>query len=120
MIPCAAGPSFWMKSRMAPSLLDWKQRTSASSSAVRFETRSSMSARVRVPYISGWRWPRAFRLGPLIRRSLTAHPHLEQGTGNKELGGASILLLVPCSLFLRLQPYLIIERPVVHPPLLLL
>src|SRR3990170_3280745 len=68
MTPSAAGPSACRKLRISPSALDWKQRSSTPSSAARPETRSSMSFRVVEPYISGWRLPRRFRLGPLTSR----------------------------------------------------
>src|SRR3990170_622256 len=100
--PSASPARCWMKPMMSPSTFDWSDSISAPSSPARRRTLSSICWRVTGPYISGCRRPSVFRLGPLI---------------------SSIRIFSLLGLLIRqarLQPHLIIERAVIHAPLLLL
>src|SRR3990170_7968240 len=87
---------------MSPSVFDWNVSIPPPSSPARRRTLSSICWRVVEPYISGWRCPSVFRLGPLI---------------------SSMRIFSFLGLLLRqasVQPHLIIERAVIDAPLLLL
>src|SRR3990172_13187946 len=100
--PAASPARCWRNSMISPSTFDWNATISAPSSPARCRTLSSICWRVLEPYISGWRRPSVFRLGPLI---------------------SSMRIFSFLGLLLRqasVQPYLIIERAVIHAPLLFL
>src|SRR3972149_6504132 len=85
----------------SPSVFDWNVSISTPRSPARRRTLPSIGWRVVEPYISGWRRPSVFRLGPLI---------------------SSMRIFSFLGLLLRqasIQPHLIIERAVKHAPLLL-
>src|SRR3990172_13113723 len=69
--PAASRACRWRNSMISPSTFDWNASISAPSSPARVRTLSSICGRVVEPYISGWRRPSVFRLGPLMRRSFT-------------------------------------------------
>src|SRR3990172_10020655 len=99
--PAASPARCWMKPMMSPSTFDWSDSISAPNSLARRRTLSSICWRVTEPYISGCRRPRVFRLGPLI---------------------SSMRIFSFLGLLVRqasVQPHLIIERAVIHAPLLL-
>src|SRR3972149_6948456 len=86
----------------SPSVFDWNVSISTPRSPARRRTLPSIGWRVVEPYISGWRRPRVFRLGPLI---------------------SSMRIFSFLGLLVRqasVQPHLIIERAVIHAPLPLL
>src|SRR3990172_12905187 len=89
---------------MSPSTFDWNVSISTPSSPARARTLSSICWSVVEPYISGWRRPSVFRLGPLIRRIRpSSSPPFEQVSiehWSKPCECRSLAPLLHCSLAL--------------------